>query len=131
VFVWRRALVLAVLAGCAGVVWSVTERLSVANESEVPGAMACSQGGVERPATLTAEETVVSGVARVRARSEGATTSVAGGACPRFYTARPGDTLWSIALEFGGGGDPRPLVARLEAQIGGQVLQPGDLLAVP
>jgi hypothetical protein len=47
------------------------------------------------------------------------------------YVARPGDTLWGIAIRFSGGGDPRPLAYALEAQIGGGVLQPGDQLRVP
>lgn len=48
-----------------------------------------------------------------------------------FYVARPGDTIWGIAVRYSAGGDPRPLAARLESQIGGGVLQPGDRLAVP
>ncbi len=47
------------------------------------------------------------------------------------YVARAGDTIWGIAVMFSGGGDPRPLAAALEAQIGGGVLQPGDQLTVP
>ncbi len=47
------------------------------------------------------------------------------------YVARPGDTIWGIALRFSGGGDPRPLAYELEDQIGGGVLQPGDQLTVP
>jgi hypothetical protein len=47
------------------------------------------------------------------------------------YVARPGDTVWGIALRFAGGDDPRPLAYELEAQIGGGVLQPGDQLTVP
>jgi hypothetical protein len=45
--------------------------------------------------------------------------------------ATPGDTVWSIAVRFAHGGDPRPLADRLEAEIGGGVLQPGQRLAVP
>ena len=47
------------------------------------------------------------------------------------YVARPGDTIWAIAVRFSGGGDPRPLADALEAQIGGGVLQPGEQLTVP
>jgi hypothetical protein len=47
------------------------------------------------------------------------------------YVARPGDTVWGIAVRFSSGGDPRPLVDKLEAQIGGGVLQPGEQLTVP
>ncbi len=61
----------------------------------------------------------------------GCTSSAA--MCPgtRAYVAAPGDTVWSIAVRFAHGGDPRPLVERLEAEIGGGVLQPGQRLAVP
>ena len=54
-------------------------------------------------------------------------------ACPgaHAYVAVPGDTVWSIAVRFAHGGDPRPLVERLEAEIDGGVLQPGQRLAVP
>ena len=53
--------------------------------------------------------------------------------CPgaRAYVAAPGDTVWSIAVRFAHGGDPRPLVDQLEAEIGGGVLQPGQRLFVP
>ena len=53
--------------------------------------------------------------------------------CPgaQAYVAAPGDTVWSIAVRFAHGGDPRPLVDRLEAEIGGGVLQPGQRLVVP
>ena len=51
--------------------------------------------------------------------------------CPIAYTARPGDTLWSIALRYSGGGDPRALVGPLEAELRGGVLQPGERLIVP
>ncbi|HYA45040.1 MAG TPA: LysM peptidoglycan-binding domain-containing protein [Acidimicrobiales bacterium] len=47
------------------------------------------------------------------------------------YVARPGDTVWSIAVRYVGGGDPRPLVDKLERELGGAVLQPGDELVVP
>jgi hypothetical protein len=47
------------------------------------------------------------------------------------YVARPGDTIWGIAVRFSGGGAPGPLAYKLEQQIGGGVLQPGDQLDVP
>jgi nucleoid-associated protein YgaU len=47
------------------------------------------------------------------------------------YVARPGDTLWSIALRFDPAGDPRPIVAKLAAELRGNVLQPGDRLVLP
>jgi len=48
-----------------------------------------------------------------------------------LYTVRPGDTLWSIASRLEPGGDPRPLVARLQAEIGATSLVPGERLRVP
>lgn len=47
------------------------------------------------------------------------------------YVARPGDTVWGIAVKFSGSGDPRPLAEELETQIGGGVLQPGEQLTIP
>ena len=47
------------------------------------------------------------------------------------YMAKPGDTIWGIAVRFSGNSDPRPLAYNLEAQIGGAVLQPGDQLTIP
>ena len=35
------------------------------------------------------------------------------------YVVRPGDTLWSIATRLDPSGDPRPLVAQLEAEVHG------------
>jgi hypothetical protein len=54
-----------------------------------------------------------------------------GPSAPRLYVARPGDTIWAIAEKFSGTGDPRPLMDKLEAEIGGGVLQPGQVLEVP
>jgi hypothetical protein len=48
-----------------------------------------------------------------------------------LYTARPGDTLWSIASGLEPGGDPRPLVAELEQQLHGAQLVAGDELRLP
>jgi LysM domain len=50
---------------------------------------------------------------------------------PHVYVSQPGDTLWSIAVRFAGGGDPRALVDQLESQIGGGALQPGERLYLP
>jgi LysM repeat protein len=47
------------------------------------------------------------------------------------YVVRPGDTIWGIAVRYSGNGDPRALADRLEARIGGSVLQPGEQLTVP
>jgi len=48
-----------------------------------------------------------------------------------LYTARAGDTLWSIASGLEPGGDPRPLVAELEQQLHGAQLVAGDELKLP
>jgi hypothetical protein len=50
---------------------------------------------------------------------------------PHLYMARPGDTIWAIAVRFSGRQDPRPLEYRLEAETGGGTLQPGETLRVP
>jgi hypothetical protein len=47
------------------------------------------------------------------------------------YVVRPGDTLWSIAARVEPTADPRPLVDRLQAELGGNTLQPGDRLLLP
>jgi nucleoid-associated protein YgaU len=79
---------------------------------------------------------VVGALALVAALAWGATARLvpAAGAAPsatHTYVARPGDTIWAIAVRFSTGGDPWPLVDRLEAQIGGGTLQPGQVLTVP
>jgi hypothetical protein len=50
---------------------------------------------------------------------------------PVVYTARPGDTLWTIAERLDPTGDPRPLVAQLEAQTGSDTVQTGERITVP
>ncbi len=47
------------------------------------------------------------------------------------YVVQPGDTLWSIALRLDPTGDPRPVVAKLEAEIGGDNVVPGEHLVLP
>ncbi len=42
-----------------------------------------------------------------------------------LYVVRPGDTLWAIASRVQPGGDPRPLVDRLQAQLHGAAPRPG------
>jgi hypothetical protein len=54
--------------------------------------------------------------------------AVAGG---YSYLARQGDTLWSIARRAEPAGDPRPLVDRLQSQLHGRSLVPGDRLLLP
>lgn len=45
--------------------------------------------------------------------------------------ARPGDTLWSIATRARPGSDVRPLVARLQAELGDHPLRAGDAVVLP
>ena len=47
------------------------------------------------------------------------------------YVVQPGDTLWDIARDLAPGRDPRPVVAALEAEAGGPLLQPGQRLDLP
>ncbi len=48
------------------------------------------------------------------------------------YVVQPGDTFWAIARRLQpGGGDPRPLVARLVAAHGSASLVAGERLALP
>lgn len=62
------------------------------------------------------------------------TTAGPSGVRPRgaqVYVVQPGDTLWSIVRAAGVKGDPRPVVDRLAAQLGGHDLQIGQRLAWP
>ncbi len=70
----------------------------------------------------------LSGLQRPASTVPAAAVKVPGG---YLYTARPGDTLWSIASALEPGGDPRPLVARLEQQLRGGELLVGDRLLLP
>lgn len=47
------------------------------------------------------------------------------------YVVQPGDTLWSIATRVDPSGDPRPLVARLHAEIGTYAIFPGERIRIP
>jgi hypothetical protein len=105
-FFWRRVIVVSVIAGLGAMVWLATGRLVSAAGAQAPQSQRCVAGG--RP-------------------GEGQTA----GSCGQVYVARPGDTIWAIAVAYSRGGDPRPLVANLESEIGGGALQPGERLIVP
>lgn len=47
------------------------------------------------------------------------------------YVVRPGDTLWSIASRLDPGGDPRPIVDELAAELRGAPLEAGMSLTLP
>ena len=47
------------------------------------------------------------------------------------YSVRPGDTLWTIAERVDPTGDPRPLVAKMAAQIGSDSVVPGERIVLP
>ncbi len=47
------------------------------------------------------------------------------------YIVQLGDTLWSIALRLDPDGDPRPLVAQMAGEMGGDVVVPGEHLVLP
>ncbi|HUY20880.1 MAG TPA: LysM peptidoglycan-binding domain-containing protein [Acidimicrobiales bacterium] len=57
----------------------------------------------------------------------------AGGAVAHHtgYVVQPGDTLWSIAERLDPSGDPRPLVAQLAAEVGGDTVVPGEHVVLP
>jgi hypothetical protein len=64
-------------------------------------------------------------------------SALAGTGHPAGYVVRPGDTLWTIAERVdptGGpppGGGRRPLVARMEAQLGTDTVVPGEEVWLP
>jgi nucleoid-associated protein YgaU len=58
-------------------------------------------------------------------------SALAGSAHPATYVVRPGDTLWTIAERVDPTGDPRPLVARMEAQLGTDTVVPGEEVRLP
>jgi hypothetical protein len=105
-FFWRRVIVVAVIAGLGAMAWLATGRLVSAAGAQAPQSQRCVAGGLP---------------------GAGQTA----GSCGQVYVARPGDTIWAIAVAYSRGGDPRPLVADLESEIGGGALQPGERLIVP
>jgi hypothetical protein len=47
------------------------------------------------------------------------------------YTVQPGDSVWSIATELDPSGDPRPVVAKIDAELGGTSIVPGEHIVLP
>jgi nucleoid-associated protein YgaU len=47
------------------------------------------------------------------------------------YVVHRGDTLWGIAARLAGNSDPRPVMAQLESEAGGDDIQPGQVLRLP
>ncbi len=105
-FFWRRVIAVSVIAGLGAMVWLATGRLVSAAGAQAPQSQRCLSGGLPGEAQTA-------------------------GSCGQVYVARPGDTIWAIAVAYSRGGDPRPLVANLESEIGGGALQPGERLVVP
>jgi len=58
-------------------------------------------------------------------------TPAAADAAKRVYVVQSGDTLWSIARQLHPGGDPRPWVDQLAAEVHGASLQAGQRLVLP
>ena len=48
-----------------------------------------------------------------------------------YYTVRPGDTLWSIAVRLNPNGDPRPLVTQLATESGSDTVLVGERVWLP
>lgn len=74
------------------------------------------------------------GLGAIRGAGAATTAHLAGAKLVKggqLYVARPGDTLWSIALRLQPTGDPRPIVDALEAEIHGRPLTPGMHLVLP
>lgn len=111
-FIWRRTGLLLVVAGLGAVGWSGGQKL-VAGATERPGAgTGCPRS--QDPVPAAAQE-----------------LGEVPGACGLVVTARPGDTVWALAVRYAGHADPRRLEDVLQAEVPGGVLQPGQALVVP
>jgi hypothetical protein len=139
-FFWRRLLLVSVIAALGASAWTATERLFLAAGAQPAGAQPA--GLIDCTAPTVPQQTVPQqtvALAAVEASPIPAANrlrrlDLAGddsGRCSQYYVARPGDTIWGIAVRFAGNGDPRPLASSLESEIGGGTLQPGQVLAVP
>jgi hypothetical protein len=144
-FFWRRLLLVSVIAALGASAWTATERLFLAAGAQPAGAQPA--GLIDCTAPTVPQQTVpqqtvpqqIVALAAAEASPIPASNrlrrlDLAGdnsGGCSQYYVARPGDTIWGIAVRFAGNGDPRPLASSLESEIGGGALQPGQVLAVP
>ncbi len=94
-----------------------------------PGTAGGAAGG--GPLTATGSPTLAPG-SPIRFRAAGSAGVLsARPASAQVWVVRPGDTLWSIVVDSGYPGDPRPLVDELQAQLGGRPLSPGERLLLP
>jgi len=117
VYLWRRALVVTIIAVLGGIAWDAAQHLLVAAGAPV--------GGVCRPLSAS------SGALGLAAPDQSPGAASVLGPCPGTYVAKQGDTVWGIALRYSKGADPRALADVLEGELGGATLQPGQALAVP
>ena len=103
VYFWRRAVVTAALAMAIAGGWGALDKVLSSAVPSPAGSVTCS---AQAASCAAARE-------------------------PLIYVAKPGDTIWAIAVRFSGDKDPRPLEYRLEQQIGGGTLEPGQVLRLP
>ena len=120
----RRVLALMLVGIVGAVVWSAFDRLVAAASGAPVGVVGCTVGP-------SSSQSLALASAGAGAHPSASLVTSGLSYCDQVYVARPGDTLWGIALRYSGTGDPRPLADSLEAQISGRVLQPGQRLAVP
>lgn len=48
-----------------------------------------------------------------------------------LYVVQPGDTMWTIAERLAPPGSPQTIVAELQAQVGSNSVEPGEILHLP